>query len=51
MATPIKATPILYGTSSTKFNKILASERNVKVSAEEKQRIENLVQKVLNKTK
>jgi len=43
MATPIKETPILYGSSSKKFNKMLMSEQNDKVSALEKERIEALV--------
>lgn len=48
MATPIKETPILYGSSSKKFNKILVSEQDNKVSPKEKERIENLVRKVLS---
>jgi len=49
MATPIKETPILYGSSSKKFNRILVSEQNDKVSSQEKERIEDLVRRVLSK--
>jgi hypothetical protein len=51
MATPIKPTPFLTGSSSKKFNRILLAEKDVKVPLEEKHRIQNLVQQVLNKVK
>lgn len=50
MATPIKPTPILYGTSSKRFNEELASGRGQKASAAERERINNLVNKVLTKS-
>ncbi|SDE84039.1 hypothetical protein SAMN05216464_1105 [Mucilaginibacter pineti] len=49
MATPIKATPILSGSSSRKFNQVLVSEQTQKVSTQERQRIQSLVEKVLTK--
>lgn len=49
MATPIKETPILYGSSSKKFNKTLVAEQNIKVSPQEWERIENIVRRVLTK--
>lgn len=51
MATPIKATPMLSGSSSKKFNRILMSEKDVKASPEEKHRISSLVHKILSKGK
>lgn len=49
MATPIKATPILYGSSSKKFNKELLLEQNIKASSQERERIANIVKRVLSK--
>ncbi|MEX8547277.1 MAG: hypothetical protein V5804_06720 [Mucilaginibacter sp.] len=49
MATPIKATPVLSGNASKRFNALLASKKNNRTSPEEKQRIKNLVEKVLSK--
>ena len=51
MATPIKITPSLKNESSQRFNEMLVAQQNQKVSIEEKQRIENLVSKVLAKSK
>ncbi|MFF5380912.1 hypothetical protein [Pedobacter suwonensis] len=49
MATPIKPTPILYGSSSQKFNRELTSGQDVKASASERERISSIVSKVLDK--
>lgn len=49
MATTIKGLPILYGSSSKRFNKILLSEQDMKVSPQERERIFNLVKRVLEK--
>jgi hypothetical protein len=51
MATPIKITPILKNESSRRFNRLLIAEKDVKVSSADKGRIENLVKKVLSKSK
>lgn len=48
MATPITPTPILYGASSERFNKMLLSEQDDRVSDEERNRIVELVKKVLS---
>lgn len=50
MATPIKPTPILYGSSSKKFNEELTSGQNQKASSAERERIASLVNKVLAKS-
>jgi len=47
MSTLIKLTPTLTGADSRRFNKILKAEQYIKVSPEEKERIENLVKTVL----
>lgn len=49
MASPIKPTPILYGSSSRKFNVELLSGQGNKASNEERERISNLVNKILAK--
>lgn len=51
MATPIKATPVLSGNSSKRFNSLLESQKNVRVSPEEKDKIFSLVDKILSKKK
>jgi hypothetical protein len=51
MATPIKATPVLRGNSSKRFNSLLQSNENIRVSPEEKNKIFSLVDKVLSKKK
>jgi hypothetical protein len=51
MATPIKATPVLQGNSSKRFNLLLQSKTHVRVSPEEKNKIFSLVEKVLTKKK
>jgi len=50
MATPIKPTPILYGSFSKDFNEELMSGKKQKASGSERERIENLVNKVLDKS-
>ena len=45
----MKATPILYGSSSKKFNSELVSSKGVKASNEERERILNLVHQVIAK--
>lgn len=49
MANPIKHTPFLYGSASKRFNRILTSEKNEKASIEEKERIADVVRRVLAK--
>ncbi len=49
MATPIKPTPILYGSSSRKFNRELLSGQGEKAPVFERQRVQTLVSKVLAK--
>jgi len=49
MATPIKATPMLSGKSSRKFNETLRAEQNSKVSDREWQRMQDIVRRVLSK--
>ncbi len=49
MATPIKSTPILFGSSSKKFNAELVSGREKKASSDERERVKNLVHQVIAK--
>ncbi len=49
MARPIKATPVLSGNASKRFNSLLASNKNNRASDVEKKRIENVVSRVLSK--
>ena len=51
MATPIKATPVLQGNASKRFNALLQAQENTRVSPEEKKKIYSLVEKVLSKKK
>jgi len=51
MATPIKATPVLHGKSSKRFNSLLKSKEHIRVSPEEKSKIFSLVDKILTKKK
>jgi hypothetical protein len=51
MASPITITPTLKNESSAKFNKELESQKNNKVSQADRQRIFNLVEKVLESKK
>jgi hypothetical protein len=51
MATPIKITPPLSGKQSRKFNEQLAVTSTKRLSAEEKNRIFSLVEKVLSNQK
>jgi hypothetical protein len=51
MATPIKITPILKDESSSRFNKTLFAQQEVKIPITTKHRIESLVVKVLSKSK
>jgi hypothetical protein len=51
MATPIKITPVLKGESSRRFNEKLNAQKSQKVTSEEKQRIKNLVAKVILNSK
>ena len=50
MAAPIKITPVLSGKSSVQFNASLKMNSG-KVSHAEKERINNIVEKVLSKSK
>lgn len=50
MAAPIKITPVLSGAASTHFNASLKAN-SAKVSANEKARITNLVEKIMSKSK
>lgn len=50
MATAIEHTPVLKGKSSKRFNEQLSADENNKVSPTEKQRITQLVEKILKKT-
>jgi hypothetical protein len=51
MATPIKITPVLKGESSRRFNEKLNAQKNEKISSEEKQKIKDLVFKVISNSK
>jgi hypothetical protein len=51
MATPIKITPILKNESSSRFNKNLVAQQEIKVPITTKHRIESLVAKVISKSK
>lgn len=51
MALPISITPVLSNRDSVKFNKDLELHRSVKFSAQEKDRIVNLVRVILEKSK
>jgi hypothetical protein len=51
MATPIKATPVLKGNSSKRFNSLIQSNQHIRVSTEEKTKITSLVDMILSKKK
>jgi len=51
MATPIKATPVLQGEASKRFNSLLHANEHIRVSPEEKKKMQSLVEKVLSKKK
>lgn len=51
MATPIKITPVLKGKSSIRFNETLAAQKSDKISPEEKQKMKDLVLKVISNSK
>ena len=51
MAKPIKATPVLHGDSSKRFNAVLESQQHIRVSEKEKSQIFSLVERVLAKNK
>jgi hypothetical protein len=51
MATPIKPTPILTGKASTRFNKLLAEQKNQKVSPAKMKRMLALYKKVIANSK
>lgn len=51
MAMAIKNTPVLEEKSSERFNKLINSQKNDKISEEEKKRIKELVAKVMSNSK
>jgi len=51
MATPIKITPVLKDKSSIRFNEMLAAQKSDKISSEKRQKMKDLVLKVISNTK
>lgn len=51
MAIAVKNTPVLEEKSSERFNKLINSQKNDKISEEEKKRIKELVEKVMSNSK
>lgn len=49
MATPIKVTPVIRDQDSKRFNQVVESSQNKRVSPAERQEINTLVQRVLHK--
>lgn len=51
MATTLNTTPVLEGTASKQFNQTLLANRSIKISLERKQKMAQMVAKILSNKK